>query len=271
MFPHPKKTCLRDRLYCEPPNSAAHDAALWTLDVVGRTLIQTIASIMPHLAVEFFTHHPTLSADPELAFRQCFDADGQPLKDTQVQRMIGNREQLQELMELLRLGKSQVADQLQHVITSNPDFHSNLIKSIQRSGKEMEDAGLCLQISGTAQQMSLLGAIHPPGNLPYSELVELFSCAFVRLNWEEPTSEFRVQLLDPLSEGLDWCSRCRKRNNQRARKKTAEEESELCERCEHAVEELVAMEVGRMDVKKDINSSGSAASTPIVPSSSAGA
>ncbi|KAL3099851.1 hypothetical protein niasHT_022269 [Heterodera trifolii] len=63
---------VRDRLYQGPMNSPEHDAVLVTLDIVGQVLVAAIAPILPHLAMEYFVHHPIDRHQPAQAFRHAF-------------------------------------------------------------------------------------------------------------------------------------------------------------------------------------------------------
>uniref|UniRef100_A0A915ER32 Methionyl/Valyl/Leucyl/Isoleucyl-tRNA synthetase anticodon-binding domain-containing protein n=1 Tax=Ditylenchus dipsaci TaxID=166011 RepID=A0A915ER32_9BILA len=64
---------LRDRMYCYSLGSQERDAALFTFLIVGHRLVGSIAPILPHLAVEFFQHHPLYKDEIELATRLTFD------------------------------------------------------------------------------------------------------------------------------------------------------------------------------------------------------
>ncbi|KAE9552309.1 hypothetical protein FO519_004495 [Halicephalobus sp. NKZ332] len=51
---------VRDRLYCDPLESKSRNAAIFTIDFVGRQMANLIAPILPHLATEYCLHHPLL-------------------------------------------------------------------------------------------------------------------------------------------------------------------------------------------------------------------
>uniref|UniRef100_A0A183C260 isoleucine--tRNA ligase n=1 Tax=Globodera pallida TaxID=36090 RepID=A0A183C260_GLOPA len=104
---------VRDRLYCDPVNSVAHDAVLITLDVVGQVLVSAIAPILPHLATEYFAHHPTLRHQPAEAFRQAFMPEtGIELlrRSSALQNAIGDRAELARMMDAVRDIRKKAAD-----------------------------------------------------------------------------------------------------------------------------------------------------------------
>uniref|UniRef100_A0A915P5K1 isoleucine--tRNA ligase n=1 Tax=Meloidogyne floridensis TaxID=298350 RepID=A0A915P5K1_9BILA len=223
-------TSVRDRLYCEPINSASHQSVLFTLNKLGYTLVQLIAPILPHLAAEFFTYHPQFNTNVASAFRGVFDVEEE---ESRLNEAIGEKEELYVLMRIVQELRNEAVDLI---------------------NKEVGIRHFGLLISGNAEQLAPLQEVFKEGEL-YSEIVELFGSSFVRLS-ENNSLNLNIQLLDPFAEGLDWCGRCRKINNQIERKEKnlerilqnkKEEEKEnatfklnlncspqLCEKCEHA-------------------------------------
>uniref|UniRef100_A0A915M0H9 Isoleucine--tRNA ligase n=1 Tax=Meloidogyne javanica TaxID=6303 RepID=A0A915M0H9_MELJA len=235
-------TSVRDRLYCEPINSTSHQSVLFTLNKLGYTLVRLIAPILPHLAAEFFTYHPQFNTNVASAFRGVFDVEEEK---SQLNEAIGDKEDLYILMRIVQELRNEAVDLINK--GEHPKLKTRLIKevSIRHFG---------LLISGNAEQLSPLQKVFREGEL-YSEIVELFGASFVRLS-ENNSLNLNIQLLDPFAEGLDWCGRCRKINNQIERKEKnlekilqnkKEEEKEnatfklnlncspqLCEKCEYA-------------------------------------
>nr|CAD2122332.1 unnamed protein product [Meloidogyne enterolobii] len=236
-------TSVRDRLYCEPINSTSHQSVLFTLNKLGYTLVQLIAPILPHLAAEFFTYHPQFNTNVASAFRGVFDVEED---ESQLNEAIGDKEDLYILMRIVQELRNEAVDLINK--GEHPKLKTRLIKevSIRHFG---------LLISGNAEQLSPLQKVFKEGEL-YSEIVELFGSSFVRLSEENNSLNLNIQLLDPFAEGLDWCGRCRKINNQIERKeeknlerilqnKKEEKENatfklnlncspQLCEKCEYA-------------------------------------
>uniref|UniRef100_A0A915M8F6 Isoleucine--tRNA ligase n=1 Tax=Meloidogyne javanica TaxID=6303 RepID=A0A915M8F6_MELJA len=222
-------TSVRDRLYCEPINSTSHQSVLFTLNKLGYTLVQLIAPILPHLAAEFFTYHPQFNTNVASAFRGVFDVEEE---ESRLNEAIGEKEELYVLMRIVQELRNEAVDLI---------------------NKEVGIRHFGLLISGNAEQLAPLQEVFKEDEL-YSEIVEIFGSSFVRLS-ENNSLNLNIQLLDPFAEGLDWCGRCRKINNQIERKKSwegilqnkKEEEKEnatfklnlncspqLCEKCEYA-------------------------------------
>jgi hypothetical protein len=75
-------------------------------------MMTILAPILPHLAVEFYTHHPTLKSNPAQSFRAEFEADQWLLKNTQVQKAIDEGSELNELMKLISNARDQISSKI---------------------------------------------------------------------------------------------------------------------------------------------------------------
>ncbi|KAF7638238.1 hypothetical protein Mgra_00002210 [Meloidogyne graminicola] len=237
-------TSVRDRLYCEPINSISHQSAIFTLNKLGNTLIRLIAPILPHLTAEYFTYHPQFRDNVDLAFCDIFDVKED---NNQLKEIIGDKEELYTLMRIvqkLRLDTVDLINKGEH-----PKLSTRRIKipSIRYFG---------LLINGNSEQLFPLFKIFNENEIN-SEIVELFGSSFVRLSENNSSTDLTIQLIDPFSEGFDWCARCRKINNKIGERKenlnilknlekikvteniNSElnllcRSSQLCEKCEYA-------------------------------------
>lgn len=52
--------------------SPSHNAACFTLDCIGKALCVIILPILPHLVIEYYSHHPLLKNQCSTALRQSF-------------------------------------------------------------------------------------------------------------------------------------------------------------------------------------------------------
>lgn len=82
-----------------------HNSARFTLDQIGRALVGIITPILPHLAVEFYSHHPKFQHNPKEAIRKAF-------KQIQIdQKFIGtNLHIIEDLMEIVLQIRSKIFD-----------------------------------------------------------------------------------------------------------------------------------------------------------------
>lgn len=46
-------------MYCDPVGSESSIQAQFTLSVLGTGIVKLLAPILPHLSIEFMTHHPS--------------------------------------------------------------------------------------------------------------------------------------------------------------------------------------------------------------------
>lgn len=70
-------------------------AACFTLNLIGRSLIGLITPLLPHLAVEFYSHHPKYQNAPNEAIRT-------PFKQLQIDnKFIGDIRHIEDIMEIV--------------------------------------------------------------------------------------------------------------------------------------------------------------------------
>lgn len=72
----------------------------YTISLVGRSIIDTISPILPHLATELYLHHPILKHQPDMALKRSFSDIWDDFAKAETKFSL-TREELDELMNLV--------------------------------------------------------------------------------------------------------------------------------------------------------------------------
>ncbi|KAK0427650.1 hypothetical protein QR680_010346 [Steinernema hermaphroditum] len=183
--------CVRDRLYCDPWGSPAHQSAQDTIDLIGRSLATSIAPILPHLSIEYYVNHPLKKNAPKDALRTSIE---QIVAEYNDHEMTPSEEVKKQMEILLRL-KSRLS--------------AETVGKIDTTKKNVE-------IIVAGEDYDVLKAIHE--DMWSSDLVEILGVSGAELLVGDSES---VKIVDP---SRAFCHRCRKHNRRH-------EDTEICERC----------------------------------------
>uniref|UniRef100_A0A914X861 Isoleucine--tRNA ligase n=1 Tax=Plectus sambesii TaxID=2011161 RepID=A0A914X861_9BILA len=168
---------VKDRLYCHPRSSDAQQSVKATLDVVGRALAGSLAPMLPHLAVEFFHHHPLVS-DAGAMLREPFPSvDIEP-----------------------------TAVDIQRIVETARSINRQLV-----SGGD-DPTSFSISVRANSEVYALLSALQAEPTSIDSELVELCGVSAVTLEHDETVqSDCGYQVLNSGPQ-FGHCRRCRKKN-----------------------------------------------------------
>lgn len=100
-------------MYCDLPASKSLLSARFTVFLVGRSLIDTIAVVLPHLAVEFYSNHPILKHEPSVALKRSFDEVLLDLQSAQDAHFTLNETELDEITKAVERIRSILGQQIE--------------------------------------------------------------------------------------------------------------------------------------------------------------
>lgn len=100
---------IKDRLYCDHLQSDPHLAACYTISLIGRSLIDLISTILPHLAVEFYSYHPALKNSSDQVLKRRFTEILEDIEKSEEKFTMSEKE-LDEVMECVLKIRSKIAE-----------------------------------------------------------------------------------------------------------------------------------------------------------------
>uniref|UniRef100_A0AC34RQM2 Isoleucine--tRNA ligase n=1 Tax=Panagrolaimus sp. JU765 TaxID=591449 RepID=A0AC34RQM2_9BILA len=172
---------VRDRLYCDGLDSDTRKSAVYTIDLIGRKLATLIGQLLPHLAVEYCSHHPLLKNRPDEVLK------GTIVQEIDVEELVD--ENMETSFQLLLKIRKQVMETLGTRV-------------------DLSKKGLIIRAPAVDHQELLK---YQQNESVDSDLTEFFGVSYLKL--EEAAEETSFEMID---SPLDFCVRCRKQTKPKA-------------------------------------------------------